>query len=290
MIISVDNALEKLVDNLDGRLRNVNESIDLGIKPLDEINGGLIKRGELTLVSGVHKAGVSNLLINLSYGMSVDKNSNVLFISFDHSKDYVLERKLSMLSLIPLSTLETGKFQPDDWPKFNKGINILSTSNFSITDELLIKFDSSFDAINQQVVESLMELIDKVDNNLWDEGKRLDAIFIDYLQLLMTRKERGNNNYGEILARLKKYAKARNTAVILGVNLPLDYRGLETLSKDDYAALGVNTMYADTLINLKGCNKEEKDSFSLQVSVTKKNVIKPISLTLKVCKQTLRVA
>ena len=77
------------------------EPIPLGFNPLDRALGGGVRPGELVLLGGAQGTGKTTMALQMARNVALAGDANVLYLCFEHEEDYLLNRLVSMESLLP---------------------------------------------------------------------------------------------------------------------------------------------------------------------------------------------
>src|SRR3954454_24706254 len=98
------SAVEVLVDVNDrvqsGQLGEY-EPIPLGMAPIDRTIGGGIKPGELLLIGGAQGTGKTTMALQMARNIAASGQAIVLYVCFEHDEADLLNRLISMESLLP---------------------------------------------------------------------------------------------------------------------------------------------------------------------------------------------
>jgi len=201
--------LSTLIEN-DLKSTSENSIIKTGFTKFDENYGGF-KLGEFVVFGGRIAMGKTQFLINLA--LNVSKESPVLFLSFDLSKDLLAKRFISSLSKVSIDRILYSKTTE----KENK--QIADVNHRSDEHQIFI---------NDQVFESIQELKKYCEQQVAEN--KIKLIFLDCLQNLSDEKYRqlGQEfDYDYVTRELRHVAKRLNICVVLTTQLSknVDYRG-----------------------------------------------------------------
>lgn len=234
--------LNNIVENAEKRILSINaDRLTKEIKPIQEIlvksqenieylakNGGdvtgiatgfydLDKRttgfhgNELIIMAGRPGMGKSALAINIATNMAISSKKSVAFFTLEMGAVQVVDRMFSSIGQIDSMKLRTGRFEHTDWKKYNETLSLLADTKFFIDDTPGI------------TVSEIRSKCRKLKNS--DKG--LDAIIIDYLQLISSSSKyagQRTNEVSEISRDLKKLAMELEVPVIALAQLS---RGVE---------------------------------------------------------------
>jgi replicative DNA helicase len=77
------------------------EPVPLGMPPIDRTIGGGIKPGELMLIGGAQGTGKTTMALQMARNVAASGQAYVLYICFEHDEADLLNRLISMESLLP---------------------------------------------------------------------------------------------------------------------------------------------------------------------------------------------
>lgn len=166
-----------------------------GFEDLDNVTGGF-QKGNLIILAARPAMGKTALAISLAQNAAVDYDKNVVFFSLEMSGEELMKRQFSLISEIPLSDFSNNN--KIDFGQLNSSISPLENT-FKMFDKCFSLYD-----IKAQC---------RRENNI----KKLDAIYIDYLQLIKHQVGNGRskeNEVSEISRELKLLAKELEVPII----------------------------------------------------------------------------
>ena len=162
----VMNIATKFLDYIENK---TDEKIQLGIKFLDEMIGGLYK-GELTTIAA--KSGVGKTALALQILRScLKQNKRVLLISREMSDVQMLIRNIVSLTGIDSKTIKNKVFTDEQLEQIIKAIGVLTDNNNLFIND------------NIDRISKIKKRIRQV---------KPDVVIIDYLQLLTVEKSEGS--------------------------------------------------------------------------------------------------
>ena len=166
--------------------------------PLDQLTSGL-QRGDLIVLAGRPSMGKTALALNIALNLARN-HYKVAFFSLEMSAQQLLLRVLAIISRIELQKIRRGLFGESEWEKIGSAITQLSNLEFYIDDTAGVSV--------QDIRAQCRDLQRKIDG--------LDAVFVDYLQLLRTerRHESRQQEVTAISRHLKELAKELNAPVV----------------------------------------------------------------------------
>ena len=171
-----------------------------GFLDLDYRTAGL-QPSDLILVAARPSMGKTAFVLNILDYVGVRKNMPAMVFSLEMSKEQLVNRMLSLETLIDADKLRKGTLTDEDWATLIEGIDRVVASNIIIDDTPGI---------------SVSELRSKCRKAKLERG--LSLIMIDYLQLMTgsagKRAENRQQEITEISRSLKALAREMNCPVI----------------------------------------------------------------------------
>ena len=76
------------------------QPIATGFVPLDKTIGGGMRPGELVLIGGAQGAGKTTMALQMARNIAASGEASVLYICFEHSEDYLIQRLIAMESAL----------------------------------------------------------------------------------------------------------------------------------------------------------------------------------------------
>ena len=194
-----------------------------GFKDLDKIIE--VNKGDLIVVASRPAMGKSTFVLNILSHLTLKENKNVLFFSLEDSKNQIINKLIISNSMVEVEKLELynryknnetqkPELSEDDWDRIAYGINLLKDTPIYISSDVPYSIDDI--CINSTRLK---------------KEKNIEAIIIDYLQLIQFNKKKllsRDEEITEILRRLKVLAKILDVSVIITSQLS---RGCE--KRDD---------------------------------------------------------
>jgi len=184
--------------------------IPSGFHDLDKRTTGF-HGNELIIIAGRPGMGKTALAINMATNMATISKKSVALFTLEMGAVQVVNRMFSSIGQIDSMKLRTGRFDHTDWKKYNETLSLLADTKFYIDDTPGI---------------TVSEIRSKC-RRLKNSDKGLDAIVIDYLQLLSSSSKysgQRTNEVSEISRDLKKLAMELEVPVIALAQLS---RGVE---------------------------------------------------------------
>ncbi|NMA67448.1 MAG: replicative DNA helicase [Clostridiaceae bacterium] len=168
-----------------------------GFIDLDRKTSGF-QNSDLILVAARPAMGKTSFVLNIAVNAALRKFPVAIF-SLEMSRTQLVNRILSLESMVELEKMRTGKLEADDWKKIGHSLGPLSKSPIYIDDNASL---------------NTMEMMSKLRKLKLERG--LGLVIIDYLQLMEGRKrsESRQQEISEISRSLKIMAKELNVPVI----------------------------------------------------------------------------
>ncbi|MFD2704196.1 DnaB-like helicase C-terminal domain-containing protein [Salibacterium lacus] len=186
--------------NLVERTQDKTPKIKTGLKPIDMMTSGMMKK-EVCFIQGKSGSGKTTMLLNWIYHAIMHEGRNVLFSTLEMPAESIIGQ------LIQRHNSETkGKMeQRADEGSFDEGVA-----------ELLDTIDKRMRMVDEdsQSVEDIEHFTNEANVNAFDEPA--DIIFIDYFQYL--KMNEGANSYertSETARAMKGLAKRLNVLVVV---------------------------------------------------------------------------
>jgi replicative DNA helicase len=203
----IDRAFDKLVDikikhdSPEGL--NYVSGIPTGYKNLDTMTTGFHK-SDLVIVAARPSMGKSALALNFAHNISAKFGYKVGIFSLEMSAEQIALRLLSLDSRVPFSKLRKGDITNDEWDRLTHAASRLTDAKLIIDDDSMLE---------PRTLRTKARRIKK------EYG--LDAVVIDYMQLMNCGKDRENRQQeiSEISRSLKLLGKELDIAVIAASQL-----------------------------------------------------------------------
>ncbi|MCM1370737.1 MAG: replicative DNA helicase [Clostridium sp.] len=187
--------------------------IATGFYDLDKVTSGL-HENEFIIIAARPAMGKTAFLLNLVSNIAINSNKTVALFNLEMGAEQLAQRMLSSLGQIDGYKFRSGKFENEDWKKFQEAISKLEDTNIYIDDTPGI---------------TIAEIRAKC-RRLASSEKGLDVVIIDYLQLISgSAKYSGNRQQevSEISRSLKTLAMELNIPVIAAAQLSRTVEGRE---------------------------------------------------------------
>jgi len=203
-IKDVINELTERLENSESNLEKL-RGISTGFENLDKYIGGL-HAGDLIIIAARPSVGKTAFMLEMIRHLSVkDKgrgkkglSKKIVVFSLEMGKDQLADRLLSLQSEIPLQEIRFGDLTGENYRKCSEAMAELYDSDIFIDDT---------------PGQHISELRTKC--RKWDMEVGIDAIFVDYLQLLQGRnKDNRAQEVSEISQGLKNIARELRVPLI----------------------------------------------------------------------------
>ena len=169
-----------------------------GFKDLDRVYGGR-QNSDLIIKAARPAMGKTAQALCEAMNISFQDNKKVIFFSLEMSAEQLMQRLVSIHTGIPLSNIRSGRLDPDQWHRYNEEVNYLINDNLIIVDDVY-----TLNGIRTRCKKLKMK-------------GQLDAIYIDYLQLINHKVAAGRSKeqeVSEVSRALKMLAKDLNVPVV----------------------------------------------------------------------------
>ena len=184
--------------------------MNTGFKDLDEIID--LKKGELVVIASRPAMGKSTFVLNILSHFTLKEKKSVLFFSLEDSNDNIINKLIISSSMVEAEKFqlynkykkentEKPELSEDDWDRIAYGINLLKDAPIYIASD---------------VPYSIEDICIK--STRLKKEKNIEAIIVDYLQLIQFNKKKllsRDEEITEILRKLKVLAKILDVPVII---------------------------------------------------------------------------
>ncbi len=172
--------------------------VPTGFAEIDNLTCGF-QRSELIIIAGRPSMGKTSLALNIAHNTAANQDSinRVAFFSLEMSKEQLVTRMLCSQSEINAQTIRRGLLKDEDWPRLSAAAALISDLPIYIDDTAAI---------------TVMEMRAKA--RRLKNGKGLDMVVVDYLQLMRGDGESREREISEISRSLKALAKELDIPVV----------------------------------------------------------------------------
>ncbi len=190
----IQQAYAALADR-EGEVNVVSSGLDI----LDAKLDGGFRPGEYVLVAARPSMGKSTFLRQIAHRCG----KRVLYVSAEDTKETFALRALASMADVPLSALRRSRLDDHEWMRVGRAVKALQGQTIDLVADADVTIHD---------IESLAM------------AEKYDAIFVDYLQMIVPRNEDRYSATGYTSGALKRLAKRANCPVIVASQLN---RGLE---------------------------------------------------------------
>jgi replicative DNA helicase len=172
--------------------------IRTGFTELDQLYSGR-QKSDLIIRAARPSMGKTALTLCEALHMAVNEDKKVLFFSLEMSGEQLFQRLVAVHTGIYLHKIQRGQLTDLDYQKYNRTTPDLTTNNLRIVDDVF-----TLNGIRTKARKTKMQ-------------HGLDVVFIDYLQLINHKTEKGRskeNEVSEVSRSLKMLAKALDVPVV----------------------------------------------------------------------------
>ncbi len=184
------------LDALNSEDSDLYKGIPTGISDLDNVITGL-NRSDLILLAARPGMGKTSFALNMASHAARNGHFKVAFFSLEMTKEQLVSRLIASEAMVEGTKLRTGQLNEDEWTRIIEASDVLSNIELYLDDTPRITVP--------EMKAKLRRL------------KNVDAVFIDYLQLMGSSRRIENRvqEISEITRSLKIMAKELNVPVIL---------------------------------------------------------------------------
>ena len=245
--------------------------MNTGFKELDEIID--LKKGELVVIASRPAMGKSTFVLNILSHFTLKEKKSVLFFSLENSNDNIINKLIISNSMVEAEKFqlynkykqentEKPELSEDDWDRIAYGINLLKDAPIYIASD---------------VPYSIEDICIK--STRLKKEKNIEAIIIDYLQLIQFNKKKllsRDKEITEIVRKLKVLAKILDVSVIITSQLSRECEKRDDkrpIIEDFSNSKNAITTYSDKILFLyrdSYYNKKNKSDIT-EVIVAKSN-------------------
>jgi len=249
-IEAVLDKFEKLAKNKDAF-----RGIITGFTRLDKLTNGL-QKSDLIVIAARPGMGKTSLAMNIIENAAIGSDAVCAVFSLEMPEVQIIQRLMCSLANVSMSDALSGKLSPNDWKKLVKASEKLRHSKINIDDSSRV---------------TPAEILSKCRRIKSKNNGKLDLVMIDYIQLMSSGKNSGEENRTQEVAaitrELKIMAKELDVPVIALSQLRRIQSGEPQLS--DLRESGAIEQDADIVmfINRPDVNATDED-------MAKKHIVK----------------
>ncbi len=190
---SIDKIAFHVLQNIQAAARNGGAitGIPSGFTDLDYKLAGF-QNSDFILVAARPSMGKTAFVLNILDTVSVKKKMNCMVFSLEMSREQLVNRILSMESLVDADRLRKGNLDDNDWAKVIEAADRISDSHIIIDDTPGI---------------SVPELRSKCRKTVLEKGG-ISLVIIDYLQLMTGSSKRSSDSRQQEISDISRSLKA----------------------------------------------------------------------------------
>lgn len=199
-LVTAGECAAAFLDELNARMASGDRlrGLPTGFPLLNKLTGGLQKT-DLIVMAGMTGSGKTSLSMSIALNVS-QEDKHVAFFSLEMSRKQLVDRMVSMQTLIPSQRLRSNKLTEEERHAIAKAYGNLSQLPFLIDDSVQV---------------TVLDILAKVRKA--SLKRRVELVVVDYLQLIHTAMQGKGNRTQEVsdISRgLKLLAKELNIPVI----------------------------------------------------------------------------
>jgi len=189
------SSLDVLIDVnekvLSGQLAEY-EPVPVGLPPIDRTIGGGIKPGELLLIGGAQGTGKTTMALQMARNIAASGQAYVLYICFEHDEADLLNRLISMESLLPRLPHRAGAVKIQDvraevlatYANAQDGmVDVAANPRLRPSLERLARYGHNLFLLRGSATTSTVDNLRRlIQQHRERSGDRRLVIFVDYLQ------------------------------------------------------------------------------------------------------------
>jgi len=246
-ILPFGQGLEQLVDSLDAKLHEKDQTPRSGINTLDQILCGF-EPGNLYVVASVPGMGKSSLVETVAIELTLTQMKSGIYFHLEGSQEMLATKLVASLGRVDILKLRSGRLDDTDWKRVASATALLN----KLKDNLYI-----FSA-PKLFADQIEAMVYKLANS-----KKVDFIIFDYMQrVFFNNTEIRAVELGDLARLLKSIAIALNIPVIAvsQLNRRLEQRPDKRPILGDLRESGAVEEEADSLIFVYRDEYYDKDS------------------------------
>lgn len=208
--IAMEPEKEKQGSQFDGFIQRIvdgrHKAVETGIKDFDELMGGGLVPGKLTLIGAAPGKAKTAICQWIAEEMAEhNPTMTALFVNLEMDRDELLARSLSRVmfdkSIADLSAFEI--LQGQDIAAIEKGVEAYSSS---IGNRVQYNPGVNAELSHSRNLQDILKTV--------DQAGKVDMIVIDYIQLIKAGGQSEMENIGNSMEALLNLAKTKNCIVI----------------------------------------------------------------------------
>ena len=229
-----------------------------GIEPIDRHFLGGLKRQQMWVLAARPGVGKTAVALNLALGLARNR-SGCLFASLEQPEEQIGLRLTAAATGIELGRLSRRRLSERDWGVLRGGADKASKACGEL--EALSALPIWVDAAPAQSIGHIRSQISRTRRAAESNGKRLDVVFVDYIQRMKRPDgESRDDSVGALARGLADLARSSDVCVIALSQLSraIEKRQTQTPQLSDLRESGVIEEAADVVIGLRRPNSSEQ--------------------------------
>ena len=193
-------------------MNQTNEFVRTGFATLDNILGGGLRRGELTILGASEARGKTSLSLRIVSHVVLAAKQPVLIFSLKLSRHAVMERLIAYRVRLNPADIHSGHFDQKKWPALKRAATLYSKAPLYIVDR------------KKKNVSDVLKISARLSKAIRSFKMSLGLVIIDRLQLLRgaanVRYPNRQSEVDDTLRDLNSLASQFNIGVLLLSRLP----------------------------------------------------------------------
>jgi len=188
---SLDILIDVNAKVLSGQLAEY-EPVPLGLPPIDRTIGGGLKPGELLLIGGAQGTGKTTMALQMARNIAASGQAYVLYVCFEHDEADLLNRLISMESLLPRLPHRAGSVKIQDvraevlatYANAADGmVDVAANPKLRPSLERLARYGHNLFLMRGSATSTTVDNLRKlIQQHRERSGDRRLVVFVDYLQ------------------------------------------------------------------------------------------------------------
>jgi len=168
------------------------EPVPLGLPPIDRTIGGGLKPGELLLIGGAQGTGKTTMALQMARNIAASGQAYVLYVCFEHDEADLLNRLISMESLLPRLPHRAGSVKIQDvraevlatYANASDGMaDVAANPKLRPSLERLARYGHNLFLMRGSATSTTVDNLRKlIQQHRERSGDRRLVVFVDYLQ------------------------------------------------------------------------------------------------------------
>ena len=195
--VDIGDALVRFLDRLQDEAQGVTEVISTGLRDLDRLLAGGLRKGELMVVGARPKMGKTAFTLQIA--RNVAPHHGVLICSQEMPVHELTSRHVAALGGVNLAEMRRPESMSDEtWSRVSEAVEVARSYNMALDEQRALKLLD----IRRKVMEE-------------KRRRKLGLVIVDYLQLMAGDGDNRNQELDRISNGLKAMAGEFDVAVVL---------------------------------------------------------------------------